>query len=321
MQDVTDSYGLTAAEVIFTTEKDQYTAPVETDFGWRVFYITKLSSETGDAESLKTATIDRLKAEKALDIFYDKSELINDELAAGASLSDIATTLSLEVKVALNVDISGYNSKGDLVTSIPNDPTFLTSAFDTLEGDEPQLEELDNNDYFLLVVDNIQLRALRPFEEVRTSVVDIWQADTRKNMAREQANEILTKAQDGSSMKELSLASTDMSYTTVTLARNDQTDKVAQTIHSNIFDLDIGRAKITTAADGNGFVVVKVTARKLSDGSMPPAMAAQLKNLLTQEYQQRFLSNYWRHLEASLPVKVNQRAVNAVHDQLASREQ
>lgn len=320
MQDATDSYGVNAAESIFTAEEGKYTAPVETDFGWRIFNITKISAAVGNGENLKAETEKRLRNEKALDVLYDKSEMINDELAAGAGLSDVATTLGLELKVALNVDRSGYNSKGDLVAAIPTDPSFLTRAFDTLEGDEPLLEEMGDGSYFLMVVDNVTERSLRPFDEVKTSVTDIWKADTRKNMAREKANEILTKAQDGSSMEELSKASTDGTYTSVTLARNDQTGKVAREIHNSIFTLNTGNSKIMSAADGNGFVVIKLLSRKLSDEAMPLAQSAQLKNLLKQEYQQRFLANYWRYLESNLPVKINQRAVQAVHDQLASRE-
>ncbi|MCK5423758.1 MAG: SurA N-terminal domain-containing protein, partial [Emcibacter sp.] len=321
LQNATDSYGATAAEAIFTTEKDKYTAPVETDFGWRIFYITNISAAVNDAENKKDVIEARLRNEKALDVLYDKSELVNDELAAGASLSEIATALSLEVKVALNVDASGYNSKGDLVTDVPTDLSFLTKAFDTLMDDEPLLEELDNNDYFLLVVDNVQEVALRPFEDVRTSVVDIWKAETRSNMARDQANEILAKAQNDDSMEELASASTDISFTSVTVARNDQSGKVARGIHESIFSLDTGSAKIMPAADGNGFVVVKLLSRKLSDNSMLPAQSTQLKTLLAQEYQQRFLANYWRYLEVNLPVTINQRALNSVHEQLASREQ
>ena len=294
---------------------------METDFGWRIFYITNISAAVNDAENKKDVIEARLRNEKALDVLYDKSELVNDELAAGASLSEIATALSLEVKVALNVDASGYNSKGDLVTDVPTDLSFLTKAFDTLMDDEPLLEELDNNDYFLLVVDNVQEVALRPFEDVRTSVVDIWKAETRSNMARDQANEILAKAQNDDSMEELASASTDISFTSVTVARNDQSGKVARGIHESIFSLDTGSAKIMPAADGNGFVVVKLLSRKLSDNSMLPAQSTQLKTLLAQEYQQRFLANYWRYLEVNLPVTINQRALNSVHEQLASREQ
>ena len=321
MQDATDSYGVTAAEAIFTTEQDKYTAPVETDFGWRIFNITNISATTTDTTDVRAETVIRLKNEKALDLLYDKSELINDELAAGASLSDLAETLGLTVKTALDVDLSGYNSKGDLVTDLPTDPGFLVQAFDSLEGDEPLLEEMGNSGYFLLMVDNVTVRALRPFDDVKTSVRDIWMADAAKNMAREKANEILIKIQDGTSLEGLAKDATEISFTSVSLARNDQTGKVAQTIQRNIFALDVGAAQIMSAADGNGFVVVKVLSRKLSEEGMPLAQSLQLKGLLKQEYQQRFLANYWRHLETSLPVIVNQRAVDAVHNQLASREQ
>ena len=321
IQDVTDSYGITAAEAVFTAEEGKYTSLVETDFGWRIFNITKISAATNDAGKLRAETIELLKEEKALDLLYEKSELINDELAAGGSLSDIATNLSLELKTALNFDLSGYTSKGDFVADIPADPTFLVKTFETLEGDEPLLEEMGNGEYFLLVVDNIQPTALRPFEEVKTSVVDIWKADARKNMAREKANEIMTKTQDGISMEDISKASSDTAYTSVTLPRNDQTGKVSGAIHNSIFTQDTGSTKILPASDGNGFVVVKLLSRKLPVEAMPVAQTAQLKSLLLREYQQRFLKNYWRHLETSLPVTINSRAVKAVHDQLASREQ
>ncbi len=321
MQDVSDSYGIAAAEAVFTMAKGKYSQPVEDDFGWRIFNVTGISSAAGKSGNNKAEVEKALKHEKALDLLYDKSELINDELAAGGSISDIATNLGLELKTAVNIDASGYNAKGDLVSNIPDDPVFLATVFEILLDDEPMLEEMGEGEYFLAVVDNVQESTLLPFEEVKTSVRDIWQADVRKKMARERANEILAKAQDGAVMEELSRETPDTSYTSVTLPRNDQSGKVTQNIHRDIFSLDIGRAKIIPAADGNGFVVLKVTARNHPKDAMPATQTAQLKQYLTQEYQQRFLSNYWRYLEDNLPVRINQRAVNAVHDQLASREQ
>jgi len=223
--------------------------------------------------------------------------------------------------VALNIDAKGYNSKGDRLPNIPSDPIFLASAFETLEGDEPLLEEMGDGEYFLVVVDRIAEVALRPFEEIKTSVYDMWMADTRKRLAREQANEILTKAQDGESLADLATTDGSMGYTSVTLARNDQTGKVTRALQDSIFQLDIGRARIMPAADNNGFVIIKLVSRNHPDAPMTAAQSAQLKQLLTQEYQQRTLSNYWRYLEVSLPVIINERAVNAVHDQLDSREQ
>ncbi|MCF6216892.1 MAG: SurA N-terminal domain-containing protein [Emcibacter sp.] len=320
-EDALDSYGSEAADNIFSANQGTYTAPVETDFGWRIFNITKVSAPTATKADLRQEAEEHLKTEKAIDLLYTKSELINDELAAGGSLSDIAANLNLKLNVALNIDAKGYNSKGDLLPNIPSDPIFLASAFETLEGDEPLLEEMGDGEYFLVVVDNITEVALRPFEEVKTSVHDMWMADTRKKLAREQANEILTKAQDGEPLADLSAKDGSMGYTSVTLARNDQTGKVTRALHDSIFQLDIGRARIMPAADGNGFVIVKLVSRNHPDTPMPPAQSAQLKQLLAQEYQQRILSNYWRYLETSLPVIINERAVNAVHNQLDSREQ
>jgi len=320
-KDASDSYGEQAAKAVYATKEGKYTAPLETDFGWRIFHITKITAAAGNTGDSRAKTEARLKKEKAIDLLYDESEKINDELAAGGGLSDIAEKLSLDLKTAKGVDKTGYNSKGDLVAGIPADPAFLAKAFEISEDDEPDLDEMDNGNYFLVVLDQVTPPAVRPFADVRASVLDIWKADKRKTMASEKANEILAKAQDGADLKELSAQTADTSFTSVTLARNDQTGKVAKPIKDAIFSLDTGSAKIMPAADGNGFVVIKMLSRKLSDGSMPEAQTARIKDLLKQEYQQRFLNSYWSYLETSLPVIINQAGVKAVHDQLASREQ
>lgn len=321
MQDVTDTYGLSSAEAIFTTDEGKYTAPVETDFGWRIFNVAKSEKPVDDKETLQAEAIKTLKEEKALDLLYTKSELINDELAAGASLSDIAESLSLELKEAHDIDRSGYNSKGDLVTNIPTDPTFLSTVFQALEMDEPVLEELESGEYYIFMVDNIQETTLRPFDEVKTSVADIWTTKTRRDMAQAKATEIQLASQDDISLKDLAAQSADYPFISVTLTRNDQTGKVSQDIQRSIFSLNTGDAEVITASDGNGFVVVKLISRKLPDNADLQIGNSQLKGFLKREYEQRFLANYWRHLEASLPVIINQRGVNAVHEQLASREQ
>jgi len=321
LQDAIDSYGQAAADIIYATGQGKYSSPVETDFGWRIFNVTQISSKDQDTGNSRQEIKEDLKKEKALDLLFTKSELVTDELAAGGTLMDIATNLGLTLKTAAAIDRRGYNSMGTLAANIPSDPEFLTAVFESLEGDEPMLEEMGDGEYFLVVVDKIQVTALRPFAEVSTSVRDMWKADTRKNMAREKANEILAKAQDGASLADISNAATEMSYSSVTLARNDQTGKVTRDIHTSIFELDTGHAKIMPAADGNGFIVVKLLSRMHPAKPIAAEQSAQLKQLLKQEYQQRFLANYWRYLETNLPVKINERAISAVHDQLASREQ
>jgi len=319
--DVNNTYGEASSDAIFAAKEGAYTTPIETDFGWRIFNITKISAEKINVEALKAETEKHLKAEKELDILYKKSELINDELAAGGSLSDISAKLSLPLKVAVNIDAKGYNSKGDVVAGIPADPMFLTKVFEALEDDEPILEEMDNGEYFIFAVDNIQPKTLRPFEDVKTSVVDLWTKETRREMARKEATTLLTKAQDGAAMKDLSKNTTGASYTAVTLPRNDQTGKVTKALHNSIFALDIGHSQIMPAADNNGFVVVKVLSRKFPDNALLDKGNSQLTSLLKQEYQQRFLSNYWRYLEVNLPVKINENAVRSVNNQLSSREE
>ncbi len=318
MQDVTDSYGLSSAEAIFTTDEGKYTTPIETDFGWRIYHVLKSEKLKDDKENLRAEAIKTLKEEKALDLLYSKSELINDELAAGASLSDIAESLSLELKEAHNIDRNGYNSKGELVPNIPTDPAFLTNAFQALAMDEPILKELETGEYYILVVDNIQETTLRPFEEVKTSVSDIWTTETRRNMAQEKATELQLASQGDVSLKDLAAQNP---FISVTLPRNDQTGKVSQDIQRSIFALKTGETEVIPASDGNGFVVIKLISRKLPDNTSLQVNNSQLKDFLKQEYEQRFLSNYWRYLKANLPVIINQRSVNAVHEQLASREQ
>ncbi|WP_417623574.1 SurA N-terminal domain-containing protein [Paremcibacter congregatus] len=320
--DTVEIYGKEAADAIFSAKEGRYTAPIETAFGWRIFNVTKASStEATDPETLRAEAIEHLKTEKALDLLYQKSEKINDELAAGAVLADLATALKLDLKEAKNIDRSGYNTKGDLARNVPTQPEFLAKAFDSFVGDEPVLEEMGEGDYFLLEVESIQPRALRPFEEVKTSVLDMWKADTRKKLVQEQANDILAKAQEGVPLADLAKTTENAAFNAVTTTRIDQTGQVARDIQASIFELEVGHAKIQPAIDGNGFVLVKLMSRTLPQKDLPLAQSTQLKNSLAQEYQQRILTSYWKHLETTLPVIINQRAIAAVHNQLASREQ
>jgi len=320
-QDIGDVYGALAAESIFAAAEGAYTAPVETDFGWRIFNVVKITAAASGADDLRAETEKTLKQEKALDILYDKSELINDELAAGSSLEQIAKALNLELKTAKNIDRTGYDSKGDLVAGVPTNPAFLSTVFAAQVGDEPMLEELNESEYYLFMVDNVQETTLRPFAEVKSSVRELWMIDARRNKAREKANDILTKTNDGLSLEELAKTTPDASYNNVTTTRFDQTGQVARNIQNSIFELKPGHAQIMTAADGNGFVVVKVLSRSFPENGFPLAQQARLKEQLTQQYQQQLLANYWLYLESALPVKLNEQGINNVHNQLTTREQ
>ena len=142
--------------------------PIETGFG---VYMFKLAgTEPGSVKSfdeIKEGLINSLKSEKAVDELFDIQNTIDDELAAGATIGEIAAVLSTELKTVSNVSIEGIMPDGNASNDLPLIVDFLDVAFQNNIGDELEINESIGNKFYMLSVENIVDSVLKPFDDVK----------------------------------------------------------------------------------------------------------------------------------------------------------
>ncbi len=320
--DISDVYGDDVADQIFTTELGQYTSPIETGLGVYVFKVASVNQETTDSfDDVKEQIISELKADEALRQLYDLTDKVQDEVAAGAVLNEIASVLSLNLIQIKNVNEEGLMPDGNASGDLPLIVDFLLKAFEQNIGDELELYEGISNKFYMLSVNNIVDSKLRELTDVREQVIADWTQGRRETLASELATRITDEYSSEESTEKLLVdyqgMGADLVVNRVTVDRENIENNVAANIHASIFSQNIGGIEMIPAADNNGFVLVRVNQRMFGEVTDETELA-QIKDRINGSYQSDVMSAFTRYLYESLPITINQATVQATLDAIAA---
>lgn len=98
---------------------------------------------------------------------------IEDSRAAGVGFEEIAEQRGVVYQV-LDIDRAGRGADGLRVDETPNDVSFFNRVFEQLIGEETDLAQTQDQQYWTAVVTDIEPAQLRGFDEARPDVLSDW---------------------------------------------------------------------------------------------------------------------------------------------------
>src|SRR6185437_2815572 len=132
-------------KAVFAAAPDTVGEPIHSPLGWNVVRVTKVTpgSERG-FDQVKDELRDRVLAEKATDLMYDRANKVDNILGSGTGLDQLPTDLGLGA-VTGTLDAEGNTPQGQ-PAPIPGPPelrsAIATAAFQAQKGDPPHLIEV-----------------------------------------------------------------------------------------------------------------------------------------------------------------------------------
>lgn len=322
LNDFADLYGEEAGTQLFDLAEGGYTRPIESGFGFYIFKLNGITQgSTENFEDVKDAIVNDLKQDQALDQLFDIRNRIDDELAAGAPIDEITDVLEIDLKKVSAVSIEGMTPGGTASMELPLIVDFLDNSFRSNMGDALELYEGIADKFYMLSVDNIIPSVLQDFEEVKEDVNSDWAQMRRETLASEIATKI-TEDYNLTENSEKALAdfeglSAEQVASEVTVGRANVENAVSADIHTSIFAQDIGNTQMIPAANGDGYVVVRVKSRTFNEDVDDEAITST-KDQIVSTYQNDIMGAFIVHLFEALPVVVNNNNVQAVLNQIAA---
>ena len=322
--DLEQKLGKDVALEAFSVPINTATKPLQNVFGnWSVLRSTATTAGLGKTfDQVKDDLHKELATQKASDALYGMLSKIEDDLAGGASLQEVAEKFALTVKKVADVDSTGDAPDGTHVEGLPQTRKFLDYAFNARPGDDLELTDGGDNEYFIVKVDGITPSTPKPLDTVKTQVVASWQDEKRRDMAQERAKKLVDWADKETNLATVATTAGGKVVTSKPLLRDGSVsqDNVTPALLAQIFNTEQGSAGWGAAPDGKGYVLFKVKEISTPDPAAETDAVKKVGSAISEDIANDLLAEYQTYIEQNLGVKVHNDMVKTTLSQLSNSQ-
>jgi peptidyl-prolyl cis-trans isomerase D len=239
-----------AREAVFAAEGPGIVGPVETPLGPSLFRINAiLNAESVPFEEARDALSDERREAAAQGMLADELSVIEDLIAGGARLEEIASETVMELgEMAFNEESSG---------ELASDPAFREAVAAAREGEETDLVELEDGGLVTLRVEAVEPPALIPLEQVREAVAEDWRAAQAAAALREQAEALAEELGPGLTMEALAERLGVAVETAEPMTRGETLPGAPPRLIADIFAAEDGEAVVVE--DGASVILARLS--------------------------------------------------------------
>ncbi|MBS0562328.1 MAG: peptidyl-prolyl cis-trans isomerase [Proteobacteria bacterium] len=308
------------AKAVFAAAPDAVTGPVKSPLGWHVFRVTAATpGSTQTFDQVKDRIRDRLLADRAGDLVYDRANKLDNLLGTGASLDEIPADLGAAA-VAGTLDAKG-NTLDGAPAPIPGGEALrkavIEAAFQAHVGDPPHLTEVrppeggaGASSYYALSLEAVLPPKVKPFDEVRAQVLADWKQNEVRHAQDAASAALLTAVNGGKSLADAAAAIGATVRRSPAIERDTPAEGVPPLLQRVIFGMKVGEA--TQVETPDGFVVAVLAEIKPPDPAQDAAMLNAMRTQLDRQTGDDVEELFADALRARAGVQVNQTVLNEV---------
>lgn len=299
------------ADAAFALKSGGVSAPVHDGFGWHILRVAAVKpGQTKSFDEVKGEIAKSVARDMAGDRIADTANHVDDALAGGAALPEVAQKFGLKLLDIKNIDNAGKDADGKSITLPQHAQDILKTAFSTDRGQTSQLTQMGEDGYYVVAVDDITPAAEKPLAAVHDRAVKLWQAEQQSAALVKLADEIAKEVNGGKSFKEVAAAHKLTLATTQPLLRSGSDKTVPPTLIGKIFDAKPGQA--VAGADGDSAMIAQLTTVTAANPATDANTVKQLSQSLQNTMDNDLLGEFDQMLRRKFPVEVNQANLDRV---------
>jgi peptidyl-prolyl cis-trans isomerase D len=295
-----------AGEGVFAVAEGEVAGPLASDLGPALFRVVGVltAEETTFDEARETLAIE-IQTDAARREIADKVELIDDLLAGGATLEDLATEAGLQIATLDHVP----GQQGDAI--IEGYPAFRAAADAVTADDFAEAVLLEDGGVVALRLDEIVPATPIPFDEARENVTADWRAAAVAKALAARAVEVKSAIEGGAAIGTFGIVDV-----TPETARDGFVADAPASLLPAVFKLAEGDVQVI---EEPGFIAVVVLDR-IQPAATEGEEAVALKEALAAQASQAIAGDAFNAFTAALTadagITLDQSAVNAVNASL-----
>ncbi|OWU83843.1 peptidylprolyl isomerase [Oceanicola sp. 22II-s10i] len=299
--DVTEPELGSAGAEIFAAESGQVVGPLPSDLGPALFRINGIfPAQTTAHEDAIAIVRDDLVADRARRQVDSQREAIEDLLAGGATLEDLAQESGMQLGT-----IDWYEGLGEGVAAYDG---FDTAAAALEDGAYPELQQLDDGSLVAMRLDGTLDAEPSPYEEEASRVRAGW--ENRETMARlrTRAETLRAQLQEAATFESLGLEPQ-----TEELTRAGSALGAPRAMVEQLFTMQPGEVATTEGFGGVQLFRLDEILPPSEDDPQVAELTGGITDAASQSVGQDLFRAVASDIRTRLGVNIDQSALNAVH--------
>jgi len=310
------------AAQVFALAAGAVSDAVKSAFGWHVFKVEKVNQGgTAPFEQVRDQIEKHLKRDKAVDVLFQLSNRLEDEMAGGATLEEAAAKANQTVVTFAALDRFGRDPKGEAAADVPERSAFLNQVFSLPVGrTSPPLETNDGALYFVRV-DAITPPVLRPLDTIKEQVERDWRRVQTARATAAVGKEIEAAVKGGKAPADVASERKLTNRKTPALTRTSglADPEVSAELVTLLFAAKVGDLVSAATPVGDGYVVARLETINEASPEERAVPLAQLRDQLNRALGADILYQYQLALESRLRVSVYRERLEALDLNTAAR--
>lgn len=302
------------AEAAFALSEGAVSDPVEGKLA--IVLVRAQSIKPEEKKSFESAKPDlkkRLSLERAQEEILNLHDAVEDARAGGASLTEIGQKFDLPVIQVDAVDRSGNGPDGQPVADIPASTTVLRTSFESDVGVENDPIDTANDGFVWVDVTEVTPQAIRPLEDVRADVIELWKTNQSREAMIKRAGELIDKAKGGTDLDAIAKELGTTATTSNPLKRRDTAEPLGTSAVAALFRTPENDLTFAQTTDGKSLIIVQVA--KVDTPKFDPnsAEAKAIRTQLVTNVGRDLFSIYVSGLQEDIGIQINETLWASLH--------
>ncbi|NEK20937.1 peptidylprolyl isomerase [Sulfitobacter sp. JBTF-M27] len=290
-----------AGQDVFAAKVGDVVGPLPSSLGPALFRVNGvLPAQNTTFEEARPALQQELAMTRAVRAVEARAQDIDDQLAGGATLEQLALETEMELGTI------NWTPETDEAIAAYSDFREAASALET--GDFPKIEQLDDGSIYAMRLDEELPERPNPFEEALDDIRAAWDTEQTVNALTAQASTLVTQLATEGSFEAAGLDAIIETDQT----RNAFINGTPPGFMTEVFGMEPGNVMVLPGEDS--IVIVRLDEiTPASQDADSAALLAQLGEQLNQTLAQDLFNIYADDVVRRAGPQVDQRALQAVH--------
>lgn len=295
-----------AGDAVFALTEPGVAGPVQSDLGPALFRMNAiLAAQETTFDDAKESLGAEMRTDAARRAIAARIEEIDDLLASGADLEDVATEAQMDIAT---LDYVSAEASPEGIAAYPD---FREAADALQEGDFPEAIQLDDGALVALRLDEIIPPTPIPLDEAREDVTAAWRIDATAKALATRAEAVKAEVAGGKALGAFGIVTVTRDIT-----RDGFVEKAPADLLDTLFAMAQGDIRVVQGDGFTGLLRLDAITPAETTGEDAEALRDSIAIRAQQTLAQDAFALFTTALSNEAGIQIDQTAVNAVNAQM-----